>query len=86
MRKKRWKYVLYRNKLNSIDSKIVNSGMTQKAVTKQKLVSILNYLYEIPSTGGLKYDGTCGLYSIYKTKPNEKGVYFVLHTERDDHI
>lgn len=84
--KKHYKYVLYRNKINSIDGKIVNSGIAKKALTKRELVSELNHLYEIPSTGGLKYDGRCGLYSIYKTKPNKKGVYFVLHIDRGNHI
>lgn len=80
--KKTTKYVLYQNKLSSIDGIIINSGTVNKSRTW--LIDHLNKggLYGIKERGGLKYDGWCGLYIIYKTKPDKKGIYNVLHIER----
>lgn len=81
--KKKIKYVLYRNKVNSSSSRIINSGTTSKPVTAQELIGkYLNHLYGIDKRGGLHYDGHCGIYSIYKTKVDSEGVYNVLHIER----
>ena len=82
MATKRLKYVLYQGKINSTTSKIINSGTTPRPYTREALIKELNGLYGIESRGGLKYDGRCGLYTIYKTKPDSRGIYNVLHIER----
>ena len=82
MKKKKIKYVLYLNKRNSLDSKIINSGTTPKPMTRHELVIELNQLYGIAARGGLKYDGRCGLYTIYRTDVDSRGLYNVLHIER----
>lgn len=79
---KKLKYVLYLNKINSITGKIINSGTTPKPYTRETLVKELNGLYGIENRGGLKYDGRCGLYITYKTKPDSRGLYNVLHIQR----
>lgn len=82
MATKKTKYVLYQNRVNSTIGKIINSGTVNK--DRAWLVNHFNKggLYGIAKRGGLKYDGRCGIYTIYKTKPDSKGIYNVLHIER----
>lgn len=75
------KYVLYENKVNSIQSKILKFG--KSGISRKDLLKKLEEMYSsIHEAGGLKYDGRCGLYTIYKTKKDSKGRYYVLHIER----
>lgn len=81
MAKKKLKYVLYRNKANSTDGKIVDSGTTPKPTTPQQLVAEMNETY-CNAKHPLKYDGRCGLYTIYRTSTDSTRHYYVLHIER----
>lgn len=79
--KKKLKYVLYHNRANSTNEKIVDSGTTPKPTTPQQLVSEINETY-CAAKHPLKYDGRCGLYTIYRTSTDSTGRYYVLHIER----
>ena len=81
MAKKKLKYALYRNRANSTDGKIVDSGTTPKPTTRQQLVAEMNETY-CNAKHPLKYDGRCGLYTIYRTSTDSTGRYYVLHIER----
>lgn len=78
--KKKLKYALYRNMVNSTNSKIVDSGTTPKKTTVKALVGEMNEIYGRKHP--LKYDGRCGLYIIYKSSVDSTGRYYVLHIER----
>ncbi len=81
MKKKKLKYALYHNKANSTSEKIVDSGTTAKPTTRQQLVAEMNETY-CNAKHPLKYDGHCGLYTIYRTSADSTGRYYVLHIER----
>ena len=83
MKKRKLKYALYHNhnKANSISGKIVDSGTTAKPTTRQQLVAEMNETY-CNAKHPLKYDGRCGLYTIYRTSTDSTGRYYVLYIER----
>lgn len=81
MVKKRLKYALYRNKANSDNGRIIDSGTTPKPTTAKALADEMNEIY-CTVKHPLKYDGRCGLYSIYKSSTDSTGRYYVLHIER----
>lgn len=81
MKKRKLKYALYHNKANSTSGKIVDSGTTAKPTTRQQLVAEMNETY-CNAKHPLKYDGRCGLYTIYRTSADSTGRYYVLHIER----
>ena len=80
-KKKKLKYVLYHNKVNSNRGKIVDSGTTPSPTTAKELVDEMNDIY-CNAKHPLKYDGRCGIYTIYKTSVDSTGRYYVLHIER----
>lgn len=75
------KYVLYGMSPKRLAPKILNSGKMRISNSKE-LISILSNNYGIKELGGLAYDGRCGLYTIYKTRTDKDGRYYVLHIER----
>ena len=79
--KKKLKYVLYHNRANSTSGKIVDSGTTAKPTTAKALVDEMTETY-CAAKHPLKYDGRCGLYTIYRTSTDSTGRYYVLHIER----
>lgn len=79
--KKKLKYALYHNRINSTDGKIVDSGTTPKPTTTKALVAEINEIYG-NAKHPFKYDGRCGLYLIYRTSVDSAGRYYVLHIER----
>jgi len=81
MKNKKLKYVLYHNQANSTKGKIVDSGTTAKPTTPAQLVAELNDTW-CNARHPLKYDGRCGLYTIYRTSTDSTGRYYVLHIER----
>lgn len=81
MQKTKLKYVLYHNRINSPNGKIVDSGTTSRPMTAKDLVKEMNETYG-NSKHPFKYDGRCGLYTIYKTSVDSTGRYYVLHIER----
>lgn len=81
MKNRKLKYALYHNKANFTSGKIVDSGTTAKPTTRQQLVAEMNETY-CNAKHPLKYDGRCGLYTIYRTSADSTGRYYVLHIER----
>lgn len=79
--KKKLKYVLYHNRINSTNYKIVDSGTTSKPTTVKALLDEINDVYG-NAKHPFKYDGRCGIYVIYKTSVDSTGRYYLLHIER----
>lgn len=69
------RFTVYSNRINSIDCQILHSDHKSTSrlcrITAESLYGVSFY-----------YDGRCGRYAIYKTTPNEYGMYLVLHIER----
>ena len=77
------KYAVTLHKRSTILSKTINRGTVDKS--RKWVVDHFNNsgLYGIKGMGGFKYDGRIGRYTIYKTKYDKKGRYYVLTFERD---
>lgn len=69
------RFTVYSNRINSFDCQILHSDHKATSrlcrITAESLCGV-----------SFHYDGRCGRYAIYKTTPNEYGMYLVLNIER----